>query len=151
MHLTANLPRNIPVKIFLNRLRFDRIIWSWVCGPVFWPIPYIKLTPSYVVLCTLSYMRWKVLLFTDRCLRRTNTDLSGIPSVRGGRDINRSATGWTHDLEASQNSRIWSNAATPPMSGIVAKSAFDRLPDRQHRSTPGHGTFYARATSRSKS
>jgi len=32
IHLTANLPRNIPVKHFLNRLRIDRIM---VCGPVF--------------------------------------------------------------------------------------------------------------------
>ena len=35
IHLTADLPRNLPV-IFLNRSRFDRI-WSWVYGPLFWP------------------------------------------------------------------------------------------------------------------
>jgi len=26
MHLTANLPRNLPVKKLVNRLRFDRIM-----------------------------------------------------------------------------------------------------------------------------
>ena len=26
IHLTANLPRNLPLKIFLNRLRIDRIM-----------------------------------------------------------------------------------------------------------------------------
>ena len=37
IHFTANLPRNLPAKNFLNRLRFDRIIvmslWSRVFGP----------------------------------------------------------------------------------------------------------------------
>jgi len=37
IHFTANLPRNLPAKNVLNRLRFDRIIvmslWSRVFGP----------------------------------------------------------------------------------------------------------------------
>ena len=41
MHLTANLPRNLPVNFFLNRLRFDRImvmsLWNYICFPVFGP------------------------------------------------------------------------------------------------------------------
>jgi len=34
VYFTANLPRNLPVKNVegVNRLRFDRIIWPWVCG-----------------------------------------------------------------------------------------------------------------------
>jgi len=37
MHLTANLPRNLSVKNFVNRLRFDRImvvsLWPRFFGP----------------------------------------------------------------------------------------------------------------------
>ena len=37
MHLTANLPRNLAVKKFANRLRFDTImvmsLWPRVFGP----------------------------------------------------------------------------------------------------------------------
>ena len=38
-HLTANLPRNLAVKKFLNRLRIDRIMIASL-WPRFWPILY---------------------------------------------------------------------------------------------------------------
>jgi len=38
MHLSANLPRNLPMKNFVNRLRFDRImvmsLWPRFAHPV---------------------------------------------------------------------------------------------------------------------
>jgi len=40
MRLTANLPRNLPVKFFLNRLRFDRIM-------VMSPWPHFLAHPVY--------------------------------------------------------------------------------------------------------
>ena len=40
MHLTANLPGNLPVKKFVNRLRFDRIMVMSL-WPVFWPTLYM--------------------------------------------------------------------------------------------------------------
>ena len=39
IHLTASLPRNLPVKTFLNRLRIDRIMVMSL-GLVFWPTLY---------------------------------------------------------------------------------------------------------------
>ena len=39
IHLTASLPRNLPVKTFLNRLRIDRIMVMSL-GPVFLPALY---------------------------------------------------------------------------------------------------------------
>ena len=35
IHLTANLPRNLPVKNFLNRLRFDRSMAMSLCPWIF--------------------------------------------------------------------------------------------------------------------
>ena len=41
IHLTTNLPRNLPVNFFLNRLRFDRIVTTslWRRGPTFLAYP----------------------------------------------------------------------------------------------------------------
>jgi len=36
IHLTANLPGNLPIRNFFNRLRFDRIMVMSLC-PRFWP------------------------------------------------------------------------------------------------------------------
>jgi len=47
--LTANLPTNIPVKNFLNQLRFDR---SMV--PLFWPTLYIDILNLYLKNATVS-------------------------------------------------------------------------------------------------
>jgi len=41
MDLTANLPRNLPIKKFVNRLRFDRIM-VMTLWPRFWPTLYVK-------------------------------------------------------------------------------------------------------------
>ena len=38
MHLIANLPRNLPVKKIVNRLRFDRIMVTSL-WPRFWAHP----------------------------------------------------------------------------------------------------------------
>ena len=51
IHLTANLPGNLPAKNFLNRLKIDRImvISLW---PRFWPTLYVvgrKITKVVVV------------------------------------------------------------------------------------------------------
>jgi len=42
-HLTANLPGNLPVQTYLNRLRFDRIMVMslWRC---FWPTLYVLIS-----------------------------------------------------------------------------------------------------------
>ena len=40
IHLTANLPRNLSVKFFLKLVN-NWQLWSWVCGPIFWPTLYI--------------------------------------------------------------------------------------------------------------
>ena len=39
IHLTRNLPGNLPVKIFFNLLRFDRIV-AMSLWPTFWPTVY---------------------------------------------------------------------------------------------------------------
>jgi len=41
IHLTANLLRNLPVKNFLNRLRFDRIMVMSLWPRVDWPTLYV--------------------------------------------------------------------------------------------------------------
>jgi len=41
MDLTANLPRNLAIKKFVNRLRFDRIM-VMTLWPRFWPTLYVK-------------------------------------------------------------------------------------------------------------
>ena len=44
IHLTANLPRNLPVKKIVNRLKFDRIMVMSL-WPGFWPTLYIDRGP----------------------------------------------------------------------------------------------------------
>jgi len=39
-HLTANLPRNLSVKTFLNRLSFDGIMVMSLFPRFFWPALY---------------------------------------------------------------------------------------------------------------
>ena len=39
--LTANLPKNLPVKNFFNRLRFDRIMVMSLWPHFFWPTLYM--------------------------------------------------------------------------------------------------------------
>ena len=46
MHLTANLRRNLPVKVF-NRLRFDRIMVVSLWPYLFWPTLYSLLHVSW--------------------------------------------------------------------------------------------------------
>ena len=41
IYLTTNLLRNLPVKNFVNRLRFDRIMVMSL-WPVFWPTLYFN-------------------------------------------------------------------------------------------------------------
>ena len=45
IHLTANLPKNLVVKIFINRLRFDSIIYG---HELVAPFPHpVEQTPCY--------------------------------------------------------------------------------------------------------
>jgi len=52
IHLTANLPRNLPVNYFLNRLRIDRIMVMSPCPrffdpPCSWLLPRDAMHPRY--------------------------------------------------------------------------------------------------------
>jgi len=50
IHLTANLPRNLPVKKILKSVRIFTELLSCVCGPVFLAQPVDKLGGSRMCL-----------------------------------------------------------------------------------------------------
>jgi len=42
IHLTTNLPKNLPVKNFYYIGSDLTELWPWVCDPNFWPALYVK-------------------------------------------------------------------------------------------------------------